>query len=61
MEPQISIQGFLLTAAQAMTIRVAIENFAVSLRDGLGDDAHGKAMTEGYLARIQEIRKLMRL
>lgn len=59
-EPNITINGKQLTIGQAMTIRVALESFCMSLwSEGLGDDAHGKAMTEGYLARAAEIRALM--
>lgn len=43
-----------------MTIRVAIESFAADLvSDGLGDDEHGKKMTEAYLQNIDAIRKIM--
>jgi hypothetical protein len=59
-EPQIEINGWQATPAMAMTIRVAIESFAVDLRaNGLGDDEHGIAMKELYFARIYEIRELM--
>ncbi len=57
-EPIISVNGTLLTDAQAMTVRVAIENFASDLLGGsLGDDEHGVKMTQGYMARIREIRE----
>ena len=50
----------LLTVGQSMTVRCAIESFAFSLQeDGLGDDEHGRAMTKGYLANIEQIRKSM--
>lgn len=55
-EWQITINGRALTTGQAMTVRVALESFALSLRDGLGDDEHGKAMTAAYIARVEEIR-----
>jgi hypothetical protein len=59
-EPTITINGVTLTTAQTMTVRVAIESFAMDLQSGvLGKDAHGKAMTKGYLARIAEIRILI--
>lgn len=55
-EPIIEVNGQLLDEGQAMTIRVAIESFAISLdRDGLGDDAHGKAMCKLYLESINSI------
>jgi hypothetical protein len=42
-----------------MTLRVALENFAIDLaKDGLGDDAHGLAMRDGYLTCIRAIRRM---
>ena len=58
-EAIVEINGTLCTAAMSMTIRVAIEAFAMDLQDGLGDDEHGKSMTEAYSARLREIRQLM--
>lgn len=59
-EPNIEINGWQCTPAMAITIRTAIEGFAMDLQhNGLGNDEHGKAMKEGYLARIQEVRELM--
>ena len=57
-EPNITINGAKLTRAQAMTVRVAIETFAITLGEGLGEDETGEAITANYLARIAEIRKL---
>ncbi|MGI9411575.1 MAG: hypothetical protein ACR2OV_15965 [Hyphomicrobiaceae bacterium] len=52
--------GAMFTTGQIMTLRVAIESFAFDLKEnGLGDDEHGKAMTEAYLARIAEIRLIL--
>ena len=60
MEPEITINGQKVTTAMAMTIRVAVESFALSLAcDGIGDDESGKDMSRLYMARITEIRKLM--
>jgi hypothetical protein len=43
-----------------MTVRVALEAFATDLgAKGLGEDAHGIAMTQAYLSRIKEIRSMM--
>lgn len=43
-----------------MTVRGAIESFAQQLHaEGLGDDETGKAICDGYLARIREIRILL--
>ena len=59
-EPAITINGIELTTAQAMTLRVAIGSFAMSLRaEGLGDDEHGVRMAKAYLARASEIEALM--
>ncbi len=61
-EPQMAINGLALTRAEAMTVRVAIEEFALSLTcDGLGDDEHGKAMTAAYIAAIDRLRQRMQL
>ncbi len=58
-EPAIIVNGHTLTEGQAMTVRVAIEMFAVDLRSGLGDDQHGRVLTAIYLDRIREIRALI--
>jgi len=59
-EPQIIINGVPLRQGEAMTIRVALELFAMDLHaTGLGDDEHGRAMTKGYLANIESIRALI--
>jgi hypothetical protein len=60
-EPIITVNGTALTIAQAMTVRVALETFAMSLADGLGPDEASKAIAEGYLSAIRSIRQLMRL
>jgi hypothetical protein len=52
-EPEITINGTVLTVGQAMTVRVAVSNFAASL------DEHGGAMTQAYQARVSEIISLM--
>jgi hypothetical protein len=59
-EPDITINGVPCTTAMAMTLRVAIEHFASDLREnGLGEDETGRAICQGYLARIDEIRRLI--
>lgn len=59
-EPDIEINGWQCTPAMAMTIRVALNSFAMELEaNGLGDDEHGKAMKAGYLARAREVNDLM--
>jgi hypothetical protein len=59
-EPDIMINGQVLSEAEAMTVRVAIQTFAISLQsDGLGSDRHGEIMTLAYLANIDQINLLM--
>jgi hypothetical protein len=59
-EADITISGETLTSGESMTFRVAIESFAQNLHnEGLGDDDHGKAITQGYLANIDSIRNKM--
>lgn len=60
-EPTITINGTTLTTGQAMTLRVALGSFLMSLsgENPLGDDEHGKAMTAAYQARGREIAVLM--
>lgn len=51
------INGTPLSLGEVETIRTAIEGFASALSyNGLGEDAHGKAMTKGYLQNIGTIR-----
>jgi hypothetical protein len=59
-EPKITVNNIVLNDAHAMTIRAALNHMALDLRhDGLGDDAHGKKMTELYLERIKEINAII--
>ena len=59
-EPAITINGTALTPAQAMTLRVALGSFYMSLDiDGLGEDEHGKLMAKAYKAHSAAIYKLM--
>jgi hypothetical protein len=61
LEASITIEGVPLSYSQSMTVRVALEVFAMSLHDdGLGDDLRGKALHQGYLARLAEVRALIR-
>jgi len=49
-EPIITINGVTLHTGYAMTVRVALESFAIDLRDhGLGNDEHGRHMTQAAL------------
>lgn len=58
-EPNIFINEILLSQGASMTIRVAIEHFAIFLssKDCLGKDEHGTKMRDGYIQKIYEIRK----
>jgi hypothetical protein len=59
-EPKKTINGKQLTLAQAMTVRVALGSFHISLTaEGLGNDAAGQAICDGYLAQLQTIFPLM--
>ena len=58
-EPNITINGVKLTQGQAMTMRVALESYALEMQTtGLGEHEHGRRMSQAYLARIREIRAL---
>lgn len=60
-EPTITVNGYTLSTAEAMTVRVALGNFAISLyEEGLGDDDIGRGLCAGYLAAIRTITQLMR-
>ncbi len=61
-EPEIIINGINVGSGCAMTIRVAIEVFVDDLvKNGLGDDKFGLAMTKNYLERIQDIRRAIKV
>jgi hypothetical protein len=59
-EPKITINGVDLTPTQALTIRVALGHFDMSLSSiGLGADEHGRAMTANYHRLIDEINRVI--
>ena len=59
-ESSIIMNGVELSYAEAMTVRVAVESFSMSLvEEGLGEDEMGKKLTEGYLNAITNIRTKM--
>jgi hypothetical protein len=59
-EPVITVNGKSLTQGQAMTIRVALNSFAMDLAEnGLGDDDHGKTMVKLYTQNASEILSIM--
>ena len=60
-DPTITINGIRLSPGQVMTIYVALSNFAIDLtgeKFPLGDDEHGRAMTEAYLHAVRDIQKM---
>lgn len=60
-EADITIGGRGLTTAQAMTVRVALENFSICLHDpeSLGGDETGKCIRDGYRRAISEISRMI--
>jgi hypothetical protein len=59
---KITINGKELTSAQAQTVYVALQSFAMKLvyaKNPLGDDEHGKDMTVLYLKNYREINKII--
>jgi hypothetical protein len=59
-EPEIVINGERLSPGAAMTLRVALGSFGMSLDvDGLGQDEHGRYMLAAYQAHIKTIYGLM--
>lgn len=57
----IVINGVTLTAAQTMTIHVALQSFAMDLsskKNPLGKDAQAKSLAKGYLHQIDSITAL---
>lgn len=61
-EPTIVINGFTLNTGEAMTLRVALENWTLELRDDpgcLGVDEHARRMRDGYLAALGRIHQMI--
>ena len=59
-EATMTVNGIELEAGHVMTIRVALESYASELHEnGLGEDERGKAICQGYLKRIGQLRSLM--
>lgn len=59
-EPKIVIEGVVLSEAQAMTVRVALDAFHDRHQSGaLGDDHHGQAMSSAYAKRSEEVLNLI--
>ena len=61
-EPSITVDGQPLSKPQAMTVRCALQSFAMRLQapDSLGGDEHGTFMRTAYLQSIREINGMMR-
>lgn len=57
-EPSIAINGKMLSTGQAMTVRVAVNNFLIELQDDEFMEALGK-IGPAYRDRLVEITKLM--
>lgn len=60
-EPTIIVNGTPLTAAMAMTVRVAVCSLLMQMREphALGDDEHGRSMASLYDANASEVIRLM--
>ena len=59
-EADISINGTKLSVAESMTMRVALESFVSDiLVNGIGEDEHGRRMTEAYTNCVLSIRELI--
>jgi len=60
LEPVVVINNEQLTDAQVVTLRVALNTFAIDLKSGtLGEDEHGRRMTNAYLARLSEVMRIV--
>jgi hypothetical protein len=55
-EPVFSVNGHVLTTAQSMTMRVALNNFLMDLQEDV--ESNGP-IEELYIERVREIQKLM--
>lgn len=61
-EAHVVINGQTLSVGKSMTLRVALNMFQMDLKyNGLGDDEHGKAMTEAYTRNIISMHKKIRM
>lgn len=60
-EATIVINGVKLSPAEAMTVRVALGSFAISLTEGLGDDDTGKSICAGYNKCVSSINRIIRV
>ncbi len=60
-EADMTISGTVLTPAQSMTVRVAIQTFALHCQHVLKGDPSGSNIEKGYLARINDLNELIML
>jgi len=65
-EADMTISGVVLSTAQSLTVRVALQQMAMTLRHNLNsvsedDDDHGRALDKAYLERIAELNRLIAL
>lgn len=59
-EANIIIEGHHLTYQESMTIRVAMNNFLMTLNEeGLGDDDLGKKLTASYRLHARSVLKFI--
>ena len=60
-EPCVQINGVQLSVGEAMSVRVAVNAFLRELQDddALGEDEHGRAMTQLYRMALRKITLLM--
>ena len=58
-EPEVIINGRKLNLGQAMTLRVALGSFAISLQGGLGSDETGKELAKGYRRAVDSINDII--
>lgn len=57
-EANIMIRGFYLSVAESMAIRVALSSYLMQMEsEGLGDDEHGKTMSELYAKNCKSVLK----
>lgn len=58
---KVTIDDVELTAAEKMTLHVALQNFASYLQeeDVLGDDYHGNCMRKAYIESVLSITKMI--
>lgn len=60
-EAVVIVNDVYLNTAQSMALRVAVGSMLMDLQDPLhlGDDEHGRFMTQAYKARLEEVQDLI--